>query len=67
MAVLSLHCCTGFSLVAESRGSSPVAVAQASHCSDFSCCEAWALGYVGFSSCHCWALEHRLNSCDTWA
>ena len=25
--------------------------AQASHCSGFSCCQAWALGCVGFSSC----------------
>ena len=36
---------------------------QASLCSDFSCCEAWTLGCVGFSSCRSWALEPRLNSC----
>ena len=33
--------------------------AQASRCSGFSCCRAWALGHIGFSSCGSWALEHR--------
>ena len=28
---------------------------RASHCSSFSCCRAWALGHVGFSSCSSWA------------
>ena len=44
--------------------------AQASHCSGFSCCRAWALGTqasvvvaCGLSSCGSWALEHRLSSC----
>ena len=40
---------------------------QDSHCSGFSCCRAWAVGRPGFSSCGSWALEHRLNSCGTWA
>ena len=39
---------------------------QASHCGGFSCCGAWALGHSGFSSCS-HALEHRLDSWDTWA
>ena len=41
--------------------------AQASHCDDFSCCRAWALGHLGFSSYGSRALEHRLNSCGVWA
>ena len=40
---------------------------QASHCSGFSCWEAWALGCVGFSSCDSRGLEHRLSSCSTQA
>ena len=42
-----------------------VAAAQTSHRSGFSCCGAWALGHVGFSSCSSQALEDRLNSCGT--
>ena len=34
LAVLGLHCCTGFSLVAESS------YAWVSHCGGFSCCRA---------------------------
>ena len=41
--------------------------AQASHCGDFSCCGAQALGHAGFSSCGTWAPESRFNSCGTWA
>ena len=48
--------------------------AQASHCSGFSCCGAWALGAQasavvahGLSSCGSRALEHRFSSCDAWA
>ena len=47
---------------------------RASHCGDFSCCGAWALGALasvvvahGLSSCGLWALECRLSSCGTWA
>ena len=65
MAVLGLHCCLGFALAAESRGSSRCG-ARASHCSDF-CFGAWALGHAGFSSCSFQALEHRLSSRSTWA
>ena len=39
----------------------------ASHCSDLSCCRAWALGHAGFSSCSSWALQHWLHSCGTQA
>ena len=48
--------------------------AQASHSCGFSCCRAWALGTWAstfgaqrLSSYSSQALEHRLNSCDTWA
>ena len=40
---------------------------QALHCGGFSCCRAWALGHVGFSSYGTWTLEHRPNSCDAQA
>ena len=54
----------GLSLVrASRRGYSLVAVAWASHCSGFPCCQAQALGHMGFSSCGSWTQEHRLNSC----
>ena len=36
-----------------------------SHCGGLSCCRAWTLGCLGFSSCGSWALEHRLNSYGT--
>ena len=36
-----------------------------SHCWGFSsCCSAWEVGCVGFSSCGSWALECRLRNCD---
>ena len=33
----------------------------------FFCCNAQALTHMGLSSYGSWALEHRLNSCGTWA
>ena len=46
--------------------------AQASHCSDFSCCGAQPLGHVGFSSyciqlssCSSRVLEHGLSNCGS--
>ena len=44
-AVLGLHCCEGFSLVAASRGYSAVAV-QSSRFAGFTCCRAQARGCV---------------------
>ena len=48
--------------------------ARASHCGDFSCCRARALGAQasvvvarGLSRCGSRALERRLSSCGTWA
>ena len=45
LAILGLHCCTGFSLIVASRGYSSL------WCAGFSCCAAQALGHLGFSSC----------------
>ena len=59
LALPGLCCCPGFSLVVE-RGL--LSVARVSHCSDFSCRGAQALGLAGFSSGGPWALEHRLSS-----
>ena len=44
---------------------------QVSHCGGFSCCRAWILGHVGFSSCSMWVQlqflgsKSTLNSCGT--
>ena len=65
LAALGLCCSEGFSLVAASGGYSRVV--QASRCSGFFCCEAWALGRAGFSSCSSLALEYRLGDCGAWA
>lgn len=51
MAVLDLQCCTGFSLVVVSRGSSRCC-ARASRCGGFSYWGAQALGHVGFALQH---------------
>ena len=51
-----------FSSCGEGRGYSS---SGTSHCSDFSCCRAQALGHSGFGSCGSPALE-QLNSCGTW-
>ena len=51
LAMLGLHCYTGFSLVGV-RGGCGV---QTSHCGGFSCFRAQALGWVGFSSFTTWA------------
>ena len=56
LAVLGLHCHTGFPLVAVSKGSSSCGV-QASCCSSLS----RALGHTGFSGHVC-----GLSSCDSW-
>jgi len=66
LAVLSLHCCMGFSSCSE-VGLLPRCDAWASHCSGFPCCTAWAPGHVDFSSCGSQSLESRLNSYGTWA
>ena len=61
LAVLGLHCCAGFSLVAASRGYSHWR-ARAPHCGDFTC-GAQGLGHVGFRRRRSRAREHRLSSC----
>ena len=39
---------------------------QASHCSGFSCCRAWALGCTGFSSWGSIVVAHRLSCPMAW-
>ena len=55
-AVLGLHCGTGISLLAESRGQLSSCDARASHGGGFS-----------VRSTGSWAFEHRLSSCGAWA
>jgi len=54
LAVLGLHCCLQAFSSCNELGLLSRCSAQASHCS-------------GFSSCVAWALEHRLSSCGEWA
>ena len=49
------------------QGLLPSCGAQASHCSGFSCCWAWAPGHGGFRSCASQGLEYSLNSCGACA
>ena len=66
LTVLGLRCCSGFPLVAESRGYLWL------RCTGFS---LWWLPFLqsmvsrarGLSSFSSWAPELRLNSCGTWA
>ena len=73
MAVLGLCCCTDFSLVAASRGYSPVAlqelltVAAPLVCSIGSRAQATVAAAHGLSGCSSQALKLRLNSCGAWA
>ena len=74
MAVLGLRCCTGFSLAAGSRVCSLAAVcrlliAVASLVAKHRLKGTWAsvVAAHGLSRCGSQALEHRLNSCGTWA
>ena len=70
LAVLDLHCCTGFSLVAGSEGYSLAVVLRILIVVAFLVAEhrLWStqasvvVGH-GLSNCGSWALEHRLNSC----
>lgn len=55
LAVLGLCCCVGFSLAA-ARGGYSSLQCEASHYGGFFCCEAWALGCVGFGNSDMWAL-----------
>ena len=55
-----LPCYLGFSLVVKRVLLSSCSV-WASHCSDFSCWGAWALGRVGFSNCSSWAQAQKLQ------
>ena len=76
LAVLGLHCCVGFTLVVEGAGRSPVAVCSlpivvaslvALTMGSRSPRLQQASVSCGPTSCSSRALEHRLNSCTTWA
>ena len=73
MAVLSVHCCTGFSLVAAGRGSSLGAVCgllvAVASLVEHGLQGLWAPVLVaqGLCSCGSGALEHRLSNCGAWA
>ena len=79
MVALGHRCCTrAFSSCGEQGllfdAVHGLLIAVASHCSDFSCCGACALGTGAsvavarrLSSCGSWALERRLSSCGAWA
>ena len=69
LAVLGLHCCSGFSLIVARRGYSFTCGTPASCCLGFPCCRGWALGRVGLSGCSMWPSgcgsqiqQHRLSS-----
>ena len=73
LALLALHCCSGFSLVAESGVYSPfvmrglliVVTSLVGH--EFQGTQASVAAAHGLSSCGSPALEHRLSSCGTQA
>ena len=74
LTVLGLCCCVGFFSSCGEWGLLSSCGAWTSHCSDFSCYGAWALGHVGsggvapgLSTCGSWPLEYRLSSCGSWA
>ena len=64
-SVLGLHWCARVFLICEVWGLLFSCSAQASHCSDFSCCGAQTVRRVGLSSCGSQTLEHRLSICGT--
>ena len=73
LALLALHCCSGFSLVAESGVYSPfvmqglltVVTSLVGH--EFQGTQASVAAAHGLSSCGSPALEHRLSGCGTQA
>ena len=65
LAVLCLHCCVNFSLVAESGGYSLFAICRLL-IAVASLVEPGLSG-TGLSSCGSQALEHRLDNCGTRA
>ena len=74
LAELGLCCCVRAFSSWRQAGATLRCGARASHCSDFSCCGARALGARAsvvvarrLSSCGSQALEHRLGSCGTRA
>ena len=68
-AVLGLHCCIGFFLVAKVGATLGLLIAETSLVAEHGLWGAWASAAVacGFSSYHSWGLEHSLNWCGEWA
>ena len=73
LAVLGLRCCMR-TLQLRGVGTTPCCGEWASHCGDFSCCRARALGAWAsvvvaqrLSSCGSQAPERRLSTCGAWA
>ena len=73
LAVLGLHCCVAFSLVAGSGGHSLGVVCRLLIAVAY-CCGPQVLGsrasvvvVPGLSSCGSQALEHGLSRCGAWA
>lgn len=64
LAPRGLHGWAGFPQVCP-VGLLPSVGARASHCCDFSCCAAPALGPTGFTNCSLWAPELGLRSCTS--
>ena len=66
LAVLGLHCCPGFSLVAASGGCS---LAVVPGLLIWWRLLLWSTGSraLGLHSCSSWALEHKLSSCGPQA
>ena len=65
--MLGLCGCAGFSLVALSGGCSLASVLGFLLVVASLAVEHRLLGRMSFSRCGSWALEHRRNSCGTWA
>ena len=63
LAVLGLHCCTGFSPAVAIGGSLLVVVCGLLMV--VTRCRAQALEHAGLSGCGSWALEHGFSSCGT--
>ena len=64
LAALGLGFCTWAFSGGGEQGLCSSCGMRTSHCGDFSCCGARALGHVAFSSYDMQALQHRLSSCS---
>ena len=72
--MLGLHCCTGLSVVLESKGYSLIVVQRLSIAVASLVAQHWLQGGQSsvavahaVSRCNSQALEHRFTSCGAWA